>query len=398
MGVVRHRQGAPRRARPSKAYGSGNGSAMGTREALHASPRVVSPQVPHWRFQRGLCAPNGTSTVPRLPVTHHADTTASPRRRALLDALAHARQQHDHLAIGGPRVLVAVCIAFVVLWFVAGFQLAITTTVALVVLWLVLVFNGKLSPRAVQGSPAAVATARQVELELLQHVADDVAPWMRVCHLSPIDADLVRRSGLVRSVVDHISGQRCLSGLLHDEAPFCITHIEAWRRIELRPYRKPMQRRDERVFRGLFAIVDCPGLQGWMTLHTTASSVLDDVVASVAPATADEHDIALGHDELAQRFTLRASSTADAQQLLSNAFISDLLAFCDAYPGQGLSLTMRDEAIAITIPIDESPFHLRQNADTWPEELHHFSATVRTLAALLHAVHPAPPSQLMEVA
>ena len=315
-----------------------------------------------------------------------------------LEALALARQRSTVLSARSTRWFVLAGVAFVGLWSWAGFQVAMMSLLAAGVLFLVLATKGVIPPVHTAEVREVSAVADTIERDILQRVAEGVAPWLRVRRRSPLEASHVRASRLPRlRIVDAISEQRCLSGLYPGDIPFCAAAITGTEMVVIRrPQMLPVTR-PETVFRGLFVLADHPGTEGWVTLEATsgrgAASLLDAVLGGDEGET-----IAFGDAELEALFTVRGSSLADARRAITRELSADLVAFRRAHPDVLPSIAIHDDAIAVAIPTREAPFSLRDNRATWPAELQQFAETARLLVDLLGALHPARPARMMEAA
>lgn len=332
----------------------------------------------------------------RLSVTRHSDTEPLPARRALLEALARARQQQHFVTAGSARWLAAAGCAVVLLWAFAGLDVAMYSALGSGVLLFALVQKGYVGALRPHGLPESSAIAQSIELQLLQGAVDGIAPWMKVCPTSPLDAPLVHGFGLVPHRMEYIDGARCLSGLYEGRVPFCAAHIDAGYFFEVRTDKPPRRRHTTTVFRGLVTLVDHPGTQGWVTLESNAAGRVAGMIDALQQR--DDADIVqTGHAELERLFTVRTSSVDDARQVLTPDVIADIVAFRQMHPDLSPTIAIRDDTIAVAIPMADDPLVLRNNPARWDDELLHVTSTVGTIAALLNALQPGHPARLLEV-
>jgi hypothetical protein len=349
------------------------------------------------RLRRSRETDARTHMAPEAAGQDDIDGRTDRSRAAPLEALALARRTSDFSAARRTRWMVGAGVGFVLLWIGTSITVAVPSVMAACVLFLFLGQKGLVSLRPSDGEREQQQVARTIELALLQDVVDAIAPWLRVRARSPITAELLRDTALVRHRIDYLSGARCLTGLVGGRAPFCAAFVEAGFFAEAINYRTTRKRTPETVFRGIVAVLDAPGTTGWVTLEHSAIAGVSQLLDSLQDG-GDATTLAIGHPGLERAFSLRASSADDARRTLTPGILEAVAAFVAANPDLPVSLAMRDDAIAVVIPMADDPFTLRDNPAMWERELRAFAGAAATIARLLETLHDARPAARQAVA
>jgi hypothetical protein len=255
-----------------------------------------------------------------------------------LSALAHARKHRDsQRAISAKWFLLAIFL-FLGLWVGIGFEIAM---LSLLSMGLIILNLSKQRMTNIQKNYET--TSVNVERQLLNKIAQDVAPWLNYRHnLSPKMTE-VTNSKLINGRIEFVNGTLGLYGEWEGRGSITATQIEAGHYEPLRKSDGTIHNYTKIIYQGLFISMSFPRVKkGWVMLKSDNLEALEWLSNDWRSALTKNY-IRMDNPEFERHFNVLASNQQEGFEILSSHIMEALVNFVKKQFKFPLILTFRDE-------------------------------------------------------